>query len=892
MAIGPGTRLGPYEITALIGEGGMGKVWRAHHTALNRDDALKVLPDAFESDPDRLARFRREAQVLASLNHPNIAHVYGLEQADGVQALVMELVEGETLADRNARGPIPLDEALPIAKRIAEALEAAHEQGIIHRDLKPANIKLRPDDSVKVLDFGLAKLAESSALGSTSPYPLSLSPTITSPAMMTGVGVLLGTAAYMSPEQARGKAVDKRTDIWAFGCVVFEMLTGKRAFEGDDITETLAAVVKMEPDWNRLPEGTPPPIYTLLRRCLRKDHRQRLQDAASLRIEIEDTLSAPAAADSASVTGPAIWRKNLPWAVVLIAAVAVTALAMWSVTPAPPTRAVSRMAVNLPPGDQLGGGGLDFPAVAVSPDGTMLAYVATRNGVRQIHVRPLDAFESRSIPGTEGALNPFFSPDGQWIGFWVGGSLKKVHVSGGAVLPLTNAAAVRGASWGTSAIVFTAATAGPLQLAPETGGPARPLTRLETGESTHRFPQFLPDGQAVLFAAGAGVGALRVDVYSITTGRRRSLLAAGTSPRYVPPGYLIYATAGTLIAVSFDAKRLEVIGTSVPVVEHVLQSLANGFAHYDVSANGSLVYLSGGVQGIDRRMVWVDRNGTEQTIKAPARAYRYPRLSPDGSRVAVSTEEGDSHIWVYDARRDAFTRLTFDGGVNLMGAWTPDGKRIAFTSTKSGAQNPFWQPADGSGAAERLLTSELVTAPTSFSPDGKTVAFIQIGADTGYDIGVLQLSDGSARSFVRTRFFEGGPVFSPDGRWLAYWSDETGRPEVFVQPYPGPGGKWQVSTDGGTEPVWNDNGRELFYRSGNKMMAVDVSTGNTFSAGRPRMLFESEYVPSPASLRNYDVSSDGQRFLMLKPGTETQTVTQINVVTNWTEELKRLVPTK
>ncbi len=895
MPIGPGIRLGPYEIESAVGAGGMGEVYRARDTKLGRAVAIKVLPGALAADPDRIARFEREAKVLASLNHAHIATIYGVEDAvvagHQVHALVMELVEGETLADRIARGAIPVDEVLPIARQIAEALEAAHELGIIHRDLKPANIKLRPDATVKVLDFGLAKALEPS---SSAVADVAASPTLTSPAMMTGVGVLIGTAAYMAPEQAKGRPADKRSDIWAFGCVLYKMLAGRRAFDGEDTTEILAGIVKTEPDWALVPQQTPTAIRTLVRRCLRKERRQRMQDIADARIEIEDVLSTPAGTpEPIPIPRASIWRRNLVWAAGLVAAVAATGVATWNLRPEPPTPAVTRTAITLPPGEQLGGlGGLELPAIAISPDGTRLAYVASRNNVRQIYVRPLDAFESRPVPGTEGGFNPFFSPDGQWIGFMAGGSLRKMLVNGGAALTIANTGNARGVSWGTTGIVFASTAASPLQFAPEAGGPTRPLTRLGPGESSHRFPQFLSDGQTVFFAVGAGAVGLRVAVHSITTGQRKMLSAAGTSPRYVPPGYLVYAQAGSLMAARFDLKRLAVTGNPVPVVEGVLQSLANGFAHYDVSADGVLAYVSGGVQGTNRRIVWVDRNGSEQVTNAPGHAYRYPRLSPDGSRIAVTIEEGESHVWVYDIHRDALTRLTFDGSVNLIGAWTPDGKRVAFSSTRVGFQNPFWQAADGSGSAEQLVTSETVFSPTSFSPDAKAMAYVEVGPDTGYDIGVLRLDGRKIQPFLHTRFFEGGPSFSPNGRFLAYASDEAGRQEIFVQPYPGPGGKWQVSTDGGTEAVWNRNGRELFYRSGNKMMTVDVTTESAFSVGKPRMLFETEYVPSPASLPNYDVSSDGQRFLMLKPGEQAQTPTQINVVTNWTEELKRRVPVK
>ena len=887
MGLSSGTRLGTYEVRALIGAGGMGEVYEAHDSKLGRDVAIKVLPEQFAREQERLARFQREAKLLASLNHPNIATIHGLEQSEGTHYLVMELVPGDTLRERITRdGALPIEEALTIAKQIAEALEAAHnsEKGIIHRDLKPANVKVTPEGRVKVLDFGLAK-----AFAPERPTEdMSNSPTLS--AAPTMQGVIMGTAAYMSPEQARGKAVTKATDIFAFGAVLYEMLTGKQTFQGEDVGDILATVVKTEPDWSRLPESTPPAIRTLLRRCLRKERHQRLSDAGAVRIEIEEALASPAAAPAAAASAANRWRQFLPWAAAVVLSV-VTGLAVWTLRPTPAPRTVTRTVINLPPGDLLAG--LDRPAVAISLDGRQLAYVATRGSVQQLYLRPMDGLEARPIAGTEGAYNPFFSPDGQWLGFFAGGSLKKILVSGGAALNLgAVTAAPRGASWGSQgAIVFTPTLAAPLQQVLDAGGASQPLTRLETGETTHRWPEFLPGGQAVLFAAGASAATSQVAVYSASTGERRTLVPSGTHPRYAPSGHLIYVQQGTLMAVPFDAARLEVTGTPVPVVEGVLQSAANGIAQYAISADGSLVYIPGGIEATQRKIVWVDRKGIEQPLPAQARAYRFPRLSPDGQRVAVTIEESESHNWLYDLRRDTLTRLTFEGSINLMGAWTPDGKRIAFDSNRAGPQNLFWQAADGSGATERLNTSEFLSVPNSWSPDGQALAFIEIRPDTGNDINVLTLSDHKVQPFLRTRFIEGAPSFSPDGRWMVYISDESGRREVYVQPYPGPGGKWQISTEGGTEPVWNRNGRELFFRSGDKMMAVDITTQPAFSAGKPRMLFEAPYVPTAATFPNYDVSPDGQRFLMLKPGEQAQTATQINVVLNWSEELKRRVPT-
>ena len=901
MTIAAGTCLGAYEVLTQIGAGGMGEVYQARDTKLGRDVAIKVLPEAFAHDPDRLSRFQREAKMLASLNHPNIATIHGLEQSGGTSYLVMELVPGETLAERIKRdGPVPIEEALAIAKQIAEALEAAHEKGIIHRDLKPANVKLTPEGKVKVLDFGLAK----AYAGDAETYDPKNSPTLSAAATMQGM--ILGTAAYMSPEQARGKSVDKRTDIWGFGCVLYELLTGKHAFDGEDITEILAAVVKTEPDWNRLPTTTPPAIRMLLKRCLQKDRTLRLRDAGDARIEIHEALSAPSGV-SPNIAAPvkgirALGRRALILGLAALLLVAViTGLAVWNLKPMP-LGPVSRTVINLPSGQQLAG--LENgPAVALSPDGTYLAYVARQGGTQQIYLRAMDSLEAKPIPGTEYAVNLFFSPDSQWVGFFADGKLKKVPVGGGSALTLGDAPQPRGASWGNQGMIaFESRVNGGLQQVPDAGGTPQPLTHLEKGAVSQRWPEFLPGGKAVLFAAAPNAITFtnaQVVVQSVGTGERRNLIQGGTHPHYAPSGQLVYVQGGSLMAVPFDPQRLEVMGTAVPVVEGVLQSPVNGDAQYSFSATGSLVYVSGGVQSTQSKLVWVGRNGTEQPLAAPTHAYLAPRLSPDGRRVALGIVEQGSQTLLYDLSRETLTRLTFEGNANLNPVWTPDGKRIAFESNREGPYNVFWQLADGSGGLERLTTSEYLHAPMSWSPDGQLLAFVEVTPTTGVDIWVLRMGDPSpgsgqvrkAQPFLRTPFNEGAARFSPDGRWLAYISDESGRFEVYVQSYPGPGGKWQISTEGGTEPVWTRNGRELFYRSGDKMMAVDVATQPGFAAGKPRMLFEGPYEPAQIPVANYDVSPDGQRFLMLKPVEQAQAApTQINVVLNWFEELKRRVP--
>ena len=893
MTLAAGTRLGSYEVVAQIGAGGMGEVYRAHDTKLARDVAIKVLPANFVNDPERLSRFQREARMLAALNHPNIATIYGLEQSGGATCLVMELVPGETLAERVKAGPLSIEEALKIAVQIAEALEAAHEKNIIHRDLKPANVKLTPEGKVKVLDFGLAKAFAGDAANDDP----SNSPTLSAAATMQGV--ILGTAAYMSPEQARGKTCDKRTDIWAFGCVLYELLTGKQAFHGETTTEILAAVLRGEPDWRALPASTPVKIRDLLGRCLQKEMNKRARDAGDARIEIEEALAAPVTAElttAASAKGIRALRWQGPILILcaLLIGAAIASLAVWNLKPSPP-QPVSRLTITLPPGQQLAG--LESgPALALSHDGTHLAYVARQGTNQQLYLRAMDSLEAKPIPGTEGAINPFFSPDGQWLGFFAGEKQKKVSVSGGAAITLGNAANPRGASWGSHGMIAVSPTGlGPLLQVPDSGGATQPLTRLEKGDSTHRWPEFLPGSKAVLFAAvptsNNWINA-QVAVHSVGTGERRNLFQGGTNPHYASSGHLVFAQGGSLMAVPFDPQRLQVTGSAVPVVEGVLQSPTNGAAQYGFSATGSLVYASGGFQASQRRLVWVDRKGAEQALPASARAYRYPRLSPDGRRVAVMIEESESQIWLFDLARETLTRLTFQGSLNLLGAWTPDGKRIAFQSNREGPSNIFWQLGDGSGGLERLTTSDYNQTPNSWSTDGQLLAFIEVNPSTGYDIWVLRMGDRKTLPFLRTPFNESAPRFSPDGRWLAYVSDESGRNEIYVQPYPGPGGKWQISTEGGTEPVWNPNGRELFYRSGDKMMAVDIATQPGFTVGNPRMFFEGPYLPTPSTFPNYDVTPDGQRFLMLKPSEQEQAApTQINVVLNWFEELKQKVPT-
>jgi serine/threonine-protein kinase len=895
----------------------MGEVYKARDTRLDRIVAIKILPDHLAGRAELRERFEREAKTIASLNHPHICTLHDTGHQDDIDFLVMEYLEGETLAQRLQRGALPIQQVLQFAIEISDALDKAHRKGVTHRDLKPSNIMLTKTGT-KLLDFGLAKLKQEVVPANVPPSEL---PTAKDP--LTAEGSIVGTMQYMAPEQLEGKEVDSRTDIFAFGVVVYEMATGKKAFEGKSQASLIGAILKDDPPlMSSLQPMTPPALDRVVKTCLTKEPDERWQAASDLCRELKwiaEGRSQVTLAPTATAKGiRARWREALQWGVTSLLLAAVTGLAIWNLKPTPP-QPVTRTVINLPPGQQLAGLE-DGPAVAVSRDGTLLAYVARQGSTQQIYLRAMDSLEARPIPSTEGGVNPQFSPDGQWVGFFANGKLKKVSVSGGAAVTLGDAVASRGASWGSQGVIaFSPQNVSALQQVSDAGGTRQPLTRLEKGEVTQRWPEFLPGDKAVLFAAApttSNWNTAWVAVQSIGTGEGRNLVQPGTQPRYAPSGHLVYMQGGSLMAVLFNPQRLAVTGAAVPVVEGVLQSPITGAAQYSLSTTGSLVYVPGGVQVAQRRLVWVSRTGAEQPLAAPTRTYRVPMLSPDGRHVVVAIEEQETQVWLYDLFRETLTRFTFEGSTNLGAVWTRDGKRIVFESNRAGPMNLFWQLADGSGGPERLTTSENLNIPGSLSPDGRLLAFAEVNPATGYDIWIMQMGDPSpssgqapsassgqvpsagsgqvrkAQPFLRTPFNESVPVFSPDGRWLVYTSDESGRFEIYVQTYPGPGGKWQISTEGGTEPLWNRNGRELFYRSGDKMMAVDITTQPGFAAGKPKVLFAGQYLPTPGTLSNYDVSPDGQRFLMIKPGEQAQgRPTQINVVLNWFEELKQKVPT-
>ena len=890
MSLTPGTRLGPYEITAQIGVGGMGEVYRATDTKLDRDVAIKVLPASLADDPDRIARFQREAKTLASLNHPNIAAIHGLEDADGIKALVMELVEGPTLADRIAQGAIPVDEALPIAKQIAEALEAAHEQGIIHRDLKPANIKVRPDGTVKVLDFGLAKALEPT--GAMSPGMSQQAPTITTPAM-TQAGMILGTAAYMSPEQARGKPVDKRSDIWAFGAVLFEMLSGRRAFEDEDVSMTLSKVLQREPDFDALPVVVPTHVRQTLRLCLRKPLKERVPDIGAVRLAdgaFETTAGAPSAPMGVQAAPP----SKLPWVAVIVLAVIATGATAWGLRPSPAGR-MARFEI-VPPASEPLEITQTLQDLAISPDGTRIVYTATDS--RYLYVRALDQIEPVELVGMGDTRNPFFSPDGTQVGFHVGAgfSLRRVSIQGGPPQTIVGDVGgnLLGASWGPdNTIVYATTSSEGLMRVAAVGGEPTALTTVEQSEGPviHSWPEVLPDGRGVLFTAWSGSDETsQIVALNLETGEQEVLISGGTSPRYASSGHLLYAAAGSVWAVPFDIDDLEVTGDSVPVLENVTTKLT-GAANFVLAQDGSLVYVSGGIGGPERTFVWVSRDGREEPVAAAPADYQEFTLSPDGTRVAVHIGGGEEAVWIYDLVRDTSTRLTFESDEvpGFFPTWTPDGTRVAFGPPLS------WKRADGIGAVERLDDAG-GRLPHAFSPDGTTLVFEERGTAGGAGLGVLTLEgDRTATLVINGESQERNAALSPDGRWVAYNANETGlrRRQVYVRPFPDvDSGRWQVSTDGGDWPVWNPAGGELFYRGPTGMMALAFETEPTFAPGALTQLFEWNFVGG--GNRRMAVSPDGQRFLLLTNAPDTTgdeaAPSQLIVVQNWTEELKRLVP--
>lgn len=894
MAILPGTRLGPYEVLSAIGAGGMGEVYRARDTRLDRIVAIKILPDQHAGKPELRERFEREARAVAALNHAHICVLHDIGHQNGTNYLVMEYLEGETLAQRLTKGPLPLAQVFKHAIEIADALDKAHRKGITHRDLKPGNIMLTKSGA-KLLDFGLAKLTQN---GSVSSATLSERATATDP--ISAQGMILGTLQYMAPEQIEGEEVDARSDIFAFGAVVYEMTTGKKAFEGKTSASVMAKILETDPPpMTTLAPMTPPALDRVVKRCLAKDPDDRWQTARDLEQELKwiaDGGPQTGAAAIHSESGDSAIKARTLQLVsgAALLAVALTALAVWFLKPNPalPPRLVSRFSIVPPAGQRLTGNS-DKSTLAISPDGERIVYSATQGSSAQLYLRSVDRLDAEAIPGTELGYSPFFSPDGQWIGFLTPGALNRVPINGGAAESLApGVSSSETAIWTDQGVILTGQLFGPLGKIPDTGGNPQPLFQLGKGEVGNSDPVLLPGGKAVVFAStvGSGTGGAKISVRSLTTGERHDLIPGlAIHLRYVPPGYLVYVQAGNLMAAPFDLNKLSLAGPPVAVVEGVLAEVAADAAQYDVSATGTLVYIPG-LAHAPLKLVWVDRKGAEQPVNAPPHTYVLPRIAPDGRRVAVGIEETDPQIWIYDVARDALTRLTFQGKPNVDPVWTRDGQRIVY---KGPGNRLFWQSADGSGGVEEITQSKLGSnnVPGSWSPDGQHMVFTY-DVQGGRQLWIYSPQDRKvARLEPNPPQYETAPQFSPDGRWIAYASTESGRSEIYVRPFPGPGGKWQVSTEGGSEPLWNPKRHELFYRSGKKLMAVDYEGAQSFSAGKPHVLFEGPYVPTPRSFPDYDVSPDGQRFLMLKPAEDQQTISQIVVVQNWVEELKQKVPT-
>ncbi len=899
-----GQTLGRYKVEEKLGAGGMGVVYRATDTRLRRQVAIKILPDAWAKDPERLARFEREARLLASLEHPNIAGIHGLEESDGVSYLVLELVPGATLAEQLASGPLPSDKALETCRRIAEALAAAHEQGIIHRDLKPANVKVTPEGKVKVLDFGLAK----ALLPRGGPSDPSQSPTRT--AEQTQSGTVLGTAAYMSPEQARGQPLDKRSDIWSFGCVLYEALTGRMAFGGATVSDSLVAVLEHDPDWSALPKATPRSVRTLLRRCLQKDPQRRLRDIGDAGIELEEALTAPAGGGAMEPVSLPTSRLRL-----LVGAAASVALALGSLAfaawqiwgRAAVEQPVTRFSIQLDPGQRIVAS--HNPSLEISPNGRVLFYmVPTKTGGFLPQLRMLDRLEPKTLSSLTGGV-PVFSPDSQWICFIDGPSrtIRRAALSGGAPLTVTPFEWINRGFWGTDNYLYwTPGTRSGIVKTPITGGEARPVTELDASrnEQNHRYAQMLPGGKQLVYTAVettmSSFDEARIVVQSLDTGKRKTIVEGGTCPRYSPTGHLLYARSGNVYAVPLDLKRLEVTGPPVAVVEGVLMSRNTGAAYYTLSDTGTLAYVPGVAEGGERQLLWVDRQGKETPLPLPPRSYLYPHLSPDGKQLALEIEGPSHDFYLYDFARGVLTKMTLDG-LSHAPVWSPDGSRIGFRSWKLGGMTMWSMPADRSAPEERLLDSKGMQSVVSWSPDGNYIAYVDEFPETRSDVLVLPLKgERKPIPVAHTSFSEGSPKFSPDGKWLAYCSNESGRGEVYVQPFPGPGPKMQISTDGGSDPLFRRAGGELYYRDGDKMMVVEVRTQPSFTAGRPRLLWQGHYSPGMSSSCalpgvtsfNYDVTQDGQRFLMVKDLHQDVASNRIHVVVNWTQELARRMAQK
>ena len=879
MSLQSGTRLGAYEITSRLGEGGMGEVYRARDTTLNRDVAIKVLPDVLAADAERLARFTREAHTLAALNHPNIATIHGVEGS----ALVMELVEGEDLSATIANGPMPPADALPIARQIVLALEAAHEAGIIHRDLKPANIKVRPDGTVKVLDFGLAKaLTPDAGVGTSN---AANSPTLTAHA--TQMGMILGTAAYMAPEQARGRAVDRRADIWAFGVVLYEMLTGRRAFEGEEVSDVLAAVLRQDIDWSALPDTTPPSVRRLLRRCIERDPRKRLSAIGDARLdldEIEPAASTPLSPGPAPAR-PTMLARLWPVAAGAIVTAAIAAL-VWP-SAGESTSGLTRLSVLPPPGASLYP---DSAAVSISPDGTMVALIvgSVTKSETELWVRSLDSMSARRLEGGDGATLTFWSPDGRRIAFFTGTELKTIAVAGGRAEVLADAPGPRGGTWSTSGVIVYAPDAsGPLYRIPATGGTPEPVTTLdaERKEYGHRFPTFLPDGDHFLYAALPGrSGKFDIFVGSLRDSSRTFIGSLDASPVYAEPGWLLYARQGVLAAQPFDARTLAIAGDPVPLGDEptsILESTISYTAGWSTAASraGSLAYFSS--PSLNTVATWFDLNGQSAgTLNIPPGHYESVVISPDGSQAILvrSTSPSESDLWLLDLERGGASPLSSGRGRNDSPVWSPDGTRVAFSADRDGPADVFVKTVGDAAPEQPLFRSDvLFKNPTAWSPDGRWLTVTQLDPETAQNIWLLPAAgEGDLQALVRSPARDVGGPISPDGRWMAYGSDVTGRYELYVQPFPTPGRAIQVSQQGASFFWWTRDGRRVLFVDADLqgLWRVDVEPGEVLRVGTPVRL-----ATLPAGILSIAATADRQRLLAISP--ERIGIGSVTVVQNW-----------
>ncbi len=916
LTLAPGTRLGPYEITAQIGEGGMGEVYRATDTKLERQVAIKVLPQGFTEDKERLARFEREAKLLAQLNHPNIAQIYGLETSGATHALVMELVPGPTLADRLESGPLSLAESLSLALQIAQALEEAHEKGIVHRDLKPQNIKASDEGKAKVLDFGLAKAMDAGGSASSA-VDFARSPTLMNSPTLTAVrgtqlGVILGTAAYMAPEQAKGRAVDKRADIWAFGVVLFEMLTGRQLFGGETASETIAEVLKQEIDFAALPVALPAGVERLLRRCLERDPQRRLRDIGEARIALEQALASGspdvATAPLAPAEAPAVWRRVLPWAVAAAFAAAFVALWFAGRSPAAPSsRSPAVLALRLPAGLTLpldnrglyGQTGL----IAISRDGRRIAFLAGPSDEASLHVRSLESAEVVAIAGTGGASSPFFSPDGRWIAYFAPGKLRKVAIDGGKPIDLADASLDRGGVWcPDGSIVFPSGVTSGLFRLPPGGGPPVALTTLDTanGERTHRWPALLPGGKEVAFTVGriglpGDYEAATIDAVDLATGRRRPLFRGASMVRFTPDGYALLAREGQVLALPLAGAAGESTEDAVQVLANVAGIAASGVLYFDVADNGTLIYAESDPGANQLDLAWLSRAGKLENFGLPPREYQSPKISPDGQRIAVTIgpsggRSGD--VWIHDPTNGALTKLSFEGR-----SWTPiwsrDGRDVTYaTITASGADEFRTRPATGGAepTTVRAFAEGRARQPVAWMPDGSLLAWEDAGNPAVGNVVYFPPGEREQLPIASTSAIEIQAAASPDGRFVAYAYDASGAGEIYVQPFPPTGAKWQVAT-GGSMPIWSLDGREIYYLQSQSMMAVPIATTGTFSVGAPRKLFDMplEVLPSTDTTTNVDLARDG-RFLVVRQTSQQNMSGHLVVALDWFDTLRRLAP--